>query len=112
MTHSKTVILILIVVAGLAAGTAIVTGYADKPSPGPQGACQVQCDDCPLQGTDACCKAKAPGCGDSAKACASPCCGTACGNPPAGCCPQEAPAAPRAESGCGGCPMQGCPRAE
>src|SRR5512138_17709 len=112
MTLSKSAILILIVVAGLAAGTAIVAGYGDKPSPCPQGACQVSCDECPLLGTDACCKTGTPGCGACDKACANPWPGTACGNPSAGCCPREVPAAPRTESGCGGCPMGGCPRTE
>ena len=112
MTLFKSTILIVIVVAGLAAGTAIVAGYGDKPNPCPQGACQVPCDGCPLQGTDACCKAGTPGCDACAKACASPCSKTTCAKPCAGCCPQEAPTAARAESGCGACPMGGCPRTE
>jgi hypothetical protein len=112
MTLAKSTILILIVVAGLAAGTALVAGYGDKPDPCPRGVCQAQCDDCPLQGTEDCCKAQTPGCGACAKACASSCSETPCENPAAGCCPREAPAAPCAKSGCGGCPMGGCPRAE
>jgi hypothetical protein len=113
MTLSRSIILIL-VVAGLAAGTALVAGYGDKPSPGPgpQAACQAQCDDCPLQGTDDCCKAQAPGCGACGKACASPRAETTCGRPCASSCLQEAPAAPCAESGCVGCPMGGGPGTE
>jgi hypothetical protein len=112
MTLSKSIVLTLIVVAGLAAGTVLVAGYGDKPNSCPQGTCQAQCDDCPLQGTDDCCKAEGPGCGACAKPCASACGETACANPPAGCCPQETPVASQVGSGCGGCPMGGCPRAE
>jgi hypothetical protein len=103
MKLSKSVVVALVVVAGLAAGTALVAGYMDKPSAPAQMACETDCDGCPLQGTEACCKAEA---------CASPCPQTTCESKSTGCCPQEAPAAPYVTSGCGGCGMGGCPRTE
>jgi hypothetical protein len=106
MSLSK-IVLALVVVAGLAAGTVLVAGYVDKPAAPAPTACQVECDDCPLQGTNACPKAESSGCCAQAKACASPDSDAACEGPRGSCCPQEAPAAPAAESGCGGCPMRG-----
>lgn len=52
---SKSPILAVVVVAGLAAGTALVAGYADRPQHGVQVAAH-DCDNCPKAGTDACCK--------------------------------------------------------
>lgn len=104
MNLSKSVILALVVVAGLAAGTALVAGYMDKPSAPAQVASQSECDGCPLQGTGACGKAETSAGGDQANVCASPCPQTTCESKSAGCCPREAPAAPDAASGCGGCP--------
>jgi hypothetical protein len=112
MNLSKSTILTLIVVAGLAAGTALVAGYADKPSAPAQVACQSACDGCPLQGTDACGAAEKSGACDQADVCASPCSETTCESKSAGCCPREAPAAPCTMSGNGGCDMGGCPRAQ
>ena len=112
MNLSKSTILTLIVVAGLAAGTALVAGYADKPSAPAQVACQSECDGCPLQGTDACVAAEKSGACDQADVCASHCSETTCESQCTGCGQQEAPAAPCAASGCGGYNIGGCPRTE
>ena len=112
MNLSKSTILTLVVVAGLAAGTALVAGYADKPGQPATMICQSECGNCPLQGTDACCQSEtAEGC-ECGKACASPCSETTCGSQCAGCCRQEASEAPCTMSGSGGCDMGGCPRTE
>ena len=111
MSLSKKIILALVVVA-LAAGTVLVAGYVNKPSTPAPVACPDDCDGCPWQGTDACCKTDDPGCCAQTDQCASPCPQTTCEAKSAGCCPQEAPAAscPPVESG--GCSVGKCPRAE
>jgi len=103
MSLSRNVILALIVVAGLAAGTALVAGYADKPSAPAQMTCPGECDGCPLQGTDACCKTQPSNDGAGARACAKCCPAPACEERSASCCPQEAAPAccPMSGGGCG-----------
>lgn len=62
-TLTKRPIWIAVVVVGLVAATALVAGYADKPTPEAQStSVQDKCDGCPLQGTPACCKVAEKGC--------------------------------------------------
>ncbi len=108
MNLSKSVVLALIVVAGLAAGTALVAGYADKPSAPAQVACPDKCDDCPLQGTDACGKTQPSGDGACCAQVRAKCCPSeACEEQSAGGYPQEVPPACCPMSG-GGCGMGPC----
>ena len=115
MTKSlwKSPIVAAVAVAALAAGTVLVAGYVDKPSPATHLAADGKCSDCPLQNTEECCKvtgtcanpdncagdclaeAGAGSCGDKEKAC---CEGTPEGAP--ACCGQE-----KAPSGA--CPISG-----
>ncbi|MCU0913451.1 MAG: hypothetical protein MUC88_02675 [Planctomycetes bacterium] len=111
MSLSKSIILASIVVVGLAAGTVLVAGYVNKPSTPAPVACPGDCDGCPWQGTDACCKTDKPGCCAKTDQCASACPKATC-EKAAGCCPQEAPAAPCPPPDCGGCGLGKCPRTE
>ena len=112
MRLSKSIILAFIVVAGLAAGTVLVAGYVNKPSTPAPVACPGDCDGCPWQGTDACCKADKPTCCDQTGPCVSQCSQTICEKKCTVCCPEQASAAPCPASGCGGCTMGECPRTE
>ena len=107
MSLSKSVVLALIVLAGLAAGTALVAGYADKPAAPAQMTCPGTCDSCPLQGTDACCKTQPSDDGACAQACAKCCPAPACEEQSASCCPQEVRPACCPMSG-GGCALGPC----
>ena len=53
---SKSPIIALVVVAALAAGTALVAGYVDGPNQYAQVTADSRCDGCPKAGTEACCK--------------------------------------------------------
>jgi hypothetical protein len=105
-SNLHSLILVVVAVAGLMAATAFVSGYVDKPSEAAPATAVSQCDGCPLQGTDSCCKAKPAdsGCAGT-QACASPCTKSTCGNEAAPCCCQGACAASgeQAQSAAGGC---------
>ena len=109
MKVSKIVVLVLIVVASLAAGTALVAGYADRPDARAQAMCQGDCGACPAQCTQPCDKTACACDADQSKACAGDS-SKACCPQSEGCCPEETPAAPCEQEGCGGCPMSGCAR--
>ena len=104
---SKIVVLGILVAAVLATGTVLVSGYVSKPDHAAQVLAEDQCDGCPLQGTDACCKV------------AGPCDGQACPasgaqetceeNEPAGGCRQMTEAQRPVECPCG---AGGCTRTE
>lgn len=106
---SKSLILAVLVIGGLAAGTGLLAGYVDGPNTAPQAAVEAKCDGCPRLNTDTCCKVAgvcaapqtctAPCAGTSG--CTSPCCPMSCQSAPA-CCAQDKPqAAPcPASSGC------------
>jgi hypothetical protein len=112
MTLSKSIVLIVVVAVGLAAGTLLVAGYADKPqTPVPTG-CSMKHGDCPLPAGEACCKTEPPAGCCGAKACADAEAEKSCPSQSAACCPQEAAQTPEAQSGSGGCPMAGCPHAQ
>ena len=100
LTVSKSAILILLVVAGLAAGTVLVAGYVDKPSQPVQVTVQDKCDGCPMQGSGACCEAKPAGCCEKKQACPDGCSREACQGQCPGCCCE-----PKAQAPC--CPMSG-----
>ncbi len=111
MSLSRSVVFALIVVAGLAAGRALIAGYADKPSAPAQVTCPGQCDGCLLQGTDTCCKTqRCAGC-TCAQPCAK-CCSATCEDQCAGNCKKKAPPTSCPLSGCGGCGMVGNPCAK
>lgn len=101
----KSPFIALVVVAALAAGTALIAGYVDEPSPSVQNTVDDKCVDCPKAGTEACCKA-GDGC-EKAEKCASACeQGTCDAKPEAACCPAagcEAPA--MSPCGAGGCTL-------
>jgi len=109
MTISKSIILTLVVSAGLVAGTLLVAGYADKPQTPAKADCPMRCEKCPLPPGAACCQADNPDGCTRPKACAGLETEKPCGLQPAGCCPSEAPAAPVTASEVAGCPMGGCP---
>lgn len=111
---SKSPILALVVVAALAAGTALLAGYVDGPNQNAQVTAASRCDGCPKAGTEACCKTgdacpKAETCPIAAQQ------STCDAKPAAGCCPKEAEAACCPAAGCeapvqnpcgaGGCPL-------
>lgn len=111
LSLSKSPILAGVVVAALAAGTALIAAYAEKPGDAVNVAADSPCNGCPAQGTEACCQAQAGDC-CGAEQCASACeKSTCCQNPPAGCCAQTAPGASscgdQAKSDCskGACPF-------
>lgn len=85
----KSPFLALVIVAALAAGTALIAGYVDRPGSNAQGVADSQCVDCPKAGTEACCKV-----GDAcpkAETCATACeQGTCAAKPAAGCCQEKA----------------------
>jgi hypothetical protein len=56
LSVSRSPILVVLVIAGLAAGTALVAGYVDQPSQAQQVAAQAKCSDCARQGTETCCQ--------------------------------------------------------
>ena len=118
MTNSlwKSPILAAVAIAALAAGTALVAGYVDKPGTAAQVAAEGKCGDCPLLNTEECCKvtgtcanpqtcegdclaeAGAGSCGGKQAAPGACCEGTPEGAP--ACCGQEKPPA-------GACPISG-----
>ena len=118
MTNSlwKSPILAAVAIAALAAGTALVAGYVDKPGTAAQVAAEGKCGDCPLLNTEECCKvtgtcanpqtcegdclaeAGAGSCGGKQAAPGTCCEGTPEGAP--ACCGQEKPPA-------GACPISG-----
>ena len=104
----KSPIFAAVAIAALAAGTALVAGYVDKPIQATQVAAEGKCSDCPRLNTEECCKvtgtcANPQTCaGDClAEAGAGSCAGKQAG--PSACCegtPEGAPA--------GACPISGC----
>ena len=112
MTKSlwKSPIVAAVAIAALAAGTALVAGYVDKPNQATEVAAEGKCGECPRKNTEECCKvtgtcanpdncegdclaeAGAGSCSAKEKAC--------CGSDKA-CCGQEKPPA-------GACPISGC----
>lgn len=96
---SKSPVIALVVVAALAAGTALVAGYVDGPNQSAQVTADSKCDGCPKAGTEACCKVG--GACEKAEGCATACPQSTCdAKPAAGCCPQEAQAASWPATGC------------
>ncbi len=109
MKMSKIVVLALIAVAVLAAGSVLVAGYVEKPSPVAKATCGGDCDNCPAQCDEGCCDEGQCCCADQAKTCCADSSKAACGGQSKGCCQEEAPAAQAEAQGCGGCPMMsGC----
>jgi hypothetical protein len=99
LNSSKNAILLVAALIGLAGATALVSGYVERPGQAAQvTATEGGCADCPLQGTDECCRATCePGCEDGccnccgSAGCVSPCGTSACG------------AKAQSECGAGGC---------
>jgi hypothetical protein len=100
---SKNLILALLVVGALTAGTALLAGYIDGPQ-GAQVAADSKCAGCQYAGTSACCKI-AGSCQHHEKDAAvnaapeSTCAGFGCG----GCGEKKAETGSFAGVGCGGC---------
>ena len=77
---SKSLILAVLVIAGLAAGTSLLASYVDGPIAAPQAAIEAKCADCPRLNTDTCCKVA--GVCANPQTCTAPCAGTsACTSP-------------------------------
>jgi hypothetical protein len=104
---SKSPILALVVVVGLAAGTALVAGYVDGPGQGAAVTANSKCADCPRAGTEDCCKVT--GTCEKCDACATPCeQGTCAAKPATDCCQEKAQAASCSPSGCQAEAMSPC----
>lgn len=82
---SKSPLFATLVIVGLAAGTALVAGYVDKPNQAAQMAAEDKCDGCPRLNTDACCKVTGV-CADP-QTCTGSCIEGTSEAKPAGCCP-------------------------
>jgi hypothetical protein len=108
MKTSKIALLVLMVVAGLAAGTALVAGHAEKANVAAKVTCQGDCDQCPMQGTEACCETGTSCSGDQSGACAGGPSAPGCESQAAGCPRKDAPAASSEMPGCSGCDMACC----
>ena len=91
LTLSRSPIVALVVIAGLAAGTALLAGYVDKPSQGTAVTTHGKCDGCPKTGTEACCKVGGACEKDGSCATASGQ-GTCASRPVGGCCKEKAEA--------------------
>ncbi len=106
---SRIVVLGLLVASVLAAGAVLVSGYVNKPDHVAQVLAEDQCDDCPLRGTDCCCKAAGPCEGQACPAPCAPACGTCEKNKPADSCRQmtEAPGSVECPCDGGGCDPHG-----
>lgn len=107
MSISKSIVLTVVAVVALAAGTLLVAGYADRPQTPAQTACQMACEKSSAPAADGCCKTHATDDCARPKACASSAAEKSCEREPATGCPRETLAAPSAEAGHGGC--GGCP---
>jgi hypothetical protein len=81
----------VLVIVGLAAGTALLAGYVDKPNQAAQANAEGRCDGCPRLNTDACCKVT--GVCANPETCTSPCIQRTSEGEPAGCCPKTTQAA-------------------
>lgn len=105
---SKNLILALVVVGALTAGTALVVGFVDGPKD-VQTVVDSKCADCPREGTPACCKV-AGSCGRHATETAATNAPTDTCNKPAcgGCCEPKAEAPSCCGSGCGGQTQHSC----
>jgi len=116
---SSSPIIAVVVVASLAAGTALVAGYVDKPD-GTAQAVDSKCGDCARLDSETCCKvtgacAAHEGCSGpcvAGLACASDCAKTGC-DAQAPACAGQTQAAPCSAAGCGmtggtSCPAGGC----
>ncbi len=77
----KSPIFAVLVIVGLAAGTALVAGYVDKPNQ----AAENKCDGCPRLDTETCCKVTGV-CADP-QTCTGSCIEGTSEAKPAGCCP-------------------------
>jgi len=95
---SKNLILALLVVVALSAGTVLLAGYVDGPRQGAQATADCRCVDCPKAGTAECCKedGTCPKAGDCASACEK---GTCPEKPVSGGCPMKDHASPSADAG-------------
>jgi hypothetical protein len=135
LSWSKSPILAGLVVALLAAATMLLAGYVDQPGrtaqvlaedqcagcplQGTDACCRAQCDNCPLQGTDACGQAKCDNCPRTGDACCEmKTCSPGLSQPCATTCPAGTgetgsagggPRAGGAEPAAGACPAGGCP---
>jgi hypothetical protein len=96
LSLSRGPIFVVLVIAGLAAGTALVAGYVDKPDQAAPVCAEDQCGGCPMAGTDLC-----PMTADSSETPPWPTLQKAGEGEPAGCCPN------RAQAVC--CPMMADP---
>ncbi len=105
---SKNLILAVVVVAALTAGTGLLASYVDGPKDA-QVAVDSKCVDCPREGTPACCKI-AGSCQHHEKEAAttvaleSTCSGTGCG----GCGEKKAETPSCSGAGCGGQTQGSC----
>jgi len=109
--NAKNPILVLLVVAGLAAGTALVSGFADKPVGCTQVTSDSACNGCPLKGTPECCQETGSCAKD--KGCVGACEKETCKGHAGGCCRAKADEATCTASGCSSeakpaCGMGGC----
>lgn len=111
---SRNLIIAMVVIAALAAGTALLAGYVDGSGPSAKATADSKCVDCPKAGSDACCK-EAGSCPE-AEDCASACEESACAAKPAvGCCQEKAQTASSSGDACQGaaqtpCGAGGCPK--
>lgn len=96
---SKNLILALLVVVALSAGTVLLAGYVDGPRQGAQATADCRCVDCPKAGTAECCKedGTCPKAGDCASACCKSTCHEKCAS---GGCTMKAQASTSADAGC------------
>ena len=84
---SKSPILALVVVAALAAGTALIAGYVDGPNQSVQTTADAKCTECPKAGTETCCKVSGT-CAEAKVHASVDGQSTSSEAPAAGCCPR------------------------